>query len=102
MDIFRLALQSDDVELRDLVITFIASVEMIEAIEILKVHIPDEELGWLQSYAIKTYEFLVAKKKGLDSRPPGEADPEDTQVTNRQRFRKTMRNILLPKKSTDD
>jgi len=100
LDIFRLALQSEDVELRDRVVTYIASAELVEAVEVLKEHIPNEELGWLQSYTVKTYEFLAAKKNGHDSTPPGGADPEDTLVTNRQRYRKTMRNMGAPPKKS--
>ena len=87
------ALQSEDIDLRDNVVSYIGLIEDPYFLPLLQEHIAHEEVEWLKSYAVKVIEYLKAREAGVEPLPPGESDPEDTLVKNVARWRKTMRGI---------
>jgi len=79
-EIFRRILLSDNIELRDMVVTYIAIIDYIEAVDILSEYINTESLAWLREYTSKVIEHLEKLRDGFPSNPPLLSEMEDTTI----------------------
>ena len=82
LDVLRLGLQSDSIELKDTIITYIALTNLTEAANIIEDYIFTEELPWLAEYADRVMRHLRAILQGKSSLPPIVEDV-DTAVMER-------------------
>ena len=71
--IFRLALQSENVDLRDSIISYLAQAELPGAADVIRDYMDSEPLDWLRDYASKVMQHLRMIEQGLSSHPPGRA-----------------------------
>ena len=83
--IFDKILAGNDPELRDMVITYIALVDFVPAVDILLEYLSSETLAWLQNYAMQVVEHLEKLRKGIPSKPPIVSDQEITSVGIKRR-----------------
>lgn len=60
-DLLRLALQSDNVDLRDAAVSYIALSEYEFALEFLADYVLTEKIDWLRSYALTVFNHLKKK-----------------------------------------
>lgn len=70
LEIFESVLRTDDVDLRDSVITFLAMTELPGAVALLEQHLANEEIDWLAEYGEGVLEHLRRTANGLSSIPP--------------------------------
>lgn len=84
-EIFKRILASDDAELRDLVVTYIATTDYVEAVDILLEYAYTEPLAWLRAYALQVVEHLEKFRDGIPSKPPILTEMDDTEVGIKRR-----------------
>lgn len=84
LDIFRLGLRSQDPDLRDAIVTYIAIERHVDALHVLEGYIPTEELPWLQEYAQKVAEHLRKRLRGEGSDAPRAIDGDTTVMHHEQ------------------
>lgn len=58
LEVLRLFLYSDDVNLRDKTVTLLSILEIEGSYEVLKEYLPSEKVGWLNEYACSIVENL--------------------------------------------
>jgi len=69
-EVFRLALKSENVDLRDAVVTYLGMAELPGSAEIIDEYVEYEPIDWLKTYAEKVLVHLRARDEGKDSKPP--------------------------------
>jgi N-acetyl-beta-hexosaminidase len=70
LKIFKLALQNENVDLRDSVIGYLAQTELIGGAQLISDYLDSERLEWLKEYANNVLKHLQMREAGQDSRPP--------------------------------
>jgi len=83
--VFEKALAADDVELRDMIVTYIVLIDYVEGIDVLIKYVKSEKLAWLKDYTYKVIKHLKYIRAGKPSKPPTVSDLDDTIVGIKKR-----------------